>query len=205
MPKAKTKKRLTKSQMRVAIAKDVLAQMKAKKIIADTGCWVYDPKMGYMETYMDGLIDKFLDDPKNDCCEFTEFHAKDFTSKVNKCKVCALGSIFVSAANLYDNIVLDTRDPSDVFDSIKTSPLTKYFSADELLMIESSYEGQDGACFDDLNIKEAGLANAYYISFKNDKDRLAAIMKNIIRNKGYFKPDQDITKENLISSLMSYI
>jgi hypothetical protein len=48
--KTKTKKKtLTKNQMRVAIAKDVLSQIKTRKIIPQVGVWMEDPKMGSLE------------------------------------------------------------------------------------------------------------------------------------------------------------
>lgn len=206
--KTKTKKKkLTKNQMRVAIAKDVLAQMKAKKIIADVGTWMHDPKMGFMDEYVDYLVDEFIEDPSNDSCEFTEFHARDYTSKVKNCQVCALGSMFISAVNLYDDIKFKADDAcaSAAFEDLDKSPLKKYFSVHELKIIEAAFEGNDGCHFDDLSGKDAAVAFAYHEIFKTHKDRLSAIMKNIIRNNGVFKPDQEITKESLIERLSEVI
>ena len=205
--KTKTKKkRLTKIQMRVAIAKDVIAQINSKKLIPETGVWIYDPKLGSIDDHIDNLIDKAMEDEKNDTCRFEPFNARDFTKKVNKCKVCALGSIFVSAVNLYDDVELkDGEEAASVFETLDLSPLSKYFSPTSLAFIECCFEGEDSAHWCDIDGKESAIAIAYHRSFRLSKERLIAIMKNIVRNKGEFIAEQDLTKEMLIENLANMI
>lgn len=206
MPKAKTNKRPTKQQMRVAIANDVISQIKSKKLIPKPGVWICDPKMGSLDQHIENLIDEAMDDPKNDTCNFTEFNARDFTKKVNKCEVCALGSIFVSAVNLYDDVELkDGEEATSVFETLDLSPLSKYFSPTSLAFIECCFEGEDSAHWCDIDGKESAIGIAYHRSFRSSKERLIAIMKNIVRNKGNFVPEQDLTKEMLIEHLSAMI
>lgn len=206
MPKVKTKKRLTKSQMRVAIAKDVISQINSKKLIPRPGVWICDPKMGGLDQHIDNLIDKAMDDPKNDTCNFTEFNARDFTKNVNRCEVCALGSIFVSSVNLYNGVHFENGDEAlESFNDLSLSPLSKYFSEESLALIECCFEGEDGAHYNSTSEKEFAIGIAYNRSFRSPKERLIAIMKNIVRNKGDFIPEQDLTKENLIKHLSSMI
>lgn len=206
MPKVKTKKRLTKSQMRVAIAKDVISQINSKKLIPTPGVWICDPKMGGLDQHIDNLIDEAMDDSKNDTCNFTEFNARDFTKKVNRCEVCALGSIFVSSVNLYNGVHFENGDEAlESFNDLSLSPLSKYFSEESLALIECCFEGEDGAHYNSTSEKEFAIGIAYNRSFRLPKERLIAIMKNIVRNKGDFIPEQDLTKENLIKHLSSMI
>ena len=205
--KTKTKKkRLTKIQMRVAIAKDVIAQINSKKLIPETGVWIYDPKLGSIDDHIDNLIDKAMEDEENDTCRFEPFNARDFTKKVNKCKVCALGSIFVSAVNLYNGVEFtDGENAARAFDTLEFSPLSNYFSPRELAFIETCFEGEDSAHWTDVDGKDSAIAIAYNRSFPKAKDRLISIMKNIIRNKGAFIAEQDLTKEMLIENLANMI
>lgn len=206
MPKTKTKKPLTKSQMRVAIAKDVISQINSKKLIPETGVWMYDPRLGSIDEYIENLIDKAMDDAKNDTCKFMPFNARAFTKKVNRCKVCALGSIFVSAVNLYDDVEFESGDEAvQAFESLEFSPLSKYFSPHEMSFIETCFEGEDSAHWTDIDGKDSAIAIAYNRSFPSSKGRLVSIMKNIVRNNGKFIPEQDLTKEILIKNLANMI
>lgn len=206
MPKTKTKKRLTKSQMRVEIAKDVISQINSKKLIPETGIWMYDPKLGSIDDHIENLIDKAMEDEKNDTCRFEPFNARDFTKRVNRCKVCALGSIFVSAVNLYNGVEFKSgNEACEAFESLELSPLSKYFSPHELSFIETCFEGEDSAHWTDIDGKDSAIAIAYNRSFPSSKSRLVSIMKNIVRNKGNFVPEQDLTKEMLIEHLSAMI
>jgi hypothetical protein len=203
--KTKTKKKtLTKNQMRVAIAKDVLSQIKTRKIIPQVGVWMEDPKMGSLDDIVYNAVDNYLD--SDDTCRLMPFSAQDYTKKVKNCRVCALGSIFVSSVNLFNGVEFDNgEEVYDCFENLKTSPLNRYFSPEELELIEGCFEGDDGLHADRLNTRDRGVAIAFTNKYPIVKKRLEAIMNNIIKNDGSFKPEQELTKENLLDIISEYM
>jgi hypothetical protein len=175
-------KKLTKAEMRIAIAKDVIAQIKAKKYNPTNGVWVVSD---CGQEYDDWLLT---------AASSCEVDVQVYTKNINKCNVCALGSLFVSAVNKYNNVygTFDSVSTYEVFSSIgteeKKSPLLRYFSSSQLQLIEFTFEGGMGAFYFYDNSSTAERAYAFYEQYPDDKDRLIAIMKNIIKNKGIFKP-----------------
>jgi|688.fasta_scaffold162733_3 hypothetical protein len=175
------KKKLTKAEMRVAIAKDVIAQIKAKKYNPMQGCWV-EQEDG--QDYDDWLFDN---------AENCTVDVQVYTKNIKKCNVCALGSLFVSAVNKYNNVygTFDTVSTLEVFDFKETnnnSPLLRYFTINQIKLIEHTFEGGMGAvCFDD-NSRMINKSYAFHDKYPDSKDRLLAIMKNIVENNGTFKP-----------------
>jgi len=73
------------------------------------------------------------------------------------------------------------------------------------VLIEGCFEGDSGVHSDRLDTRDRGVA----ITFKNKypvvKKRLEAIMHNIIKNDGLFKPEQEITKEELLDIIADYM
>jgi hypothetical protein len=108
----------------------------------------------------------------------------------------------MGVSNLYGiaiNFNGDTDDMFEVFDNLAASPLSQYFSKEQLRLMEVSFEGSDGVYgIDDVEKKDRGFALAFHYAFKSPKERLEAMMKNIIANKGIFKPDISLTREMLI-------
>lgn len=184
--------RMTKAEKRVEIAKDVLKQIKAQKYIAEQGTWVcgvdYDNHIGDVLWHAkeDGI--KTID------------AKKDYTDKLTKCYVCALGSLFVSAIDKYNHTKLSTENAHFLTEAkeSKINPLLKWFTAKQLFLIESTFEGGLGGWSDsagdvfsnkELNRWYEVGENAverYYDKYPDPTKRLVAIMKNIIRNKGTF-------------------
>jgi len=174
-------KKLTKAEMRVAIAKDVIAQIKTAKYNPMQGCWVEE---------VDGPdYDDWLFDNSRNCTVDVQV----YTKSIKKCNVCALGSLFVSAVNKYNNVygTYWSVSTNEVFDTTETnnrSPLLRYFTIKQIRLIEYTFEGGMGAvCFDDDH-PMVNKAYAFYSRYPDSKDRLLAIMKNIVENKGTFKP-----------------
>ncbi len=91
-----------------------------------------------------------------------------------RCNCCGIGAVFVSKVRLgnnYNNIITSSVGSWEMYDN-----LNNIFNKKELDKLESHFEGWED--------KESKI-------FKNceDKsDRMTAIMKNIIKNKGTFKP-----------------
>lgn len=191
--------RKTDAQMRVLIAKDVLAQIAARRYRPAPGWWLDDSNMSKLADYVDNRFEE-MEDQKQ--CNIS-IDANDYVSKVKSCSVCALGSIFMSQARTPGSVVFTAKTASayEAFEDLSTSPLSKYFSENQLVLIEACFEGNDGmyACdISDGNTKL--LSQAYVFTYKSSTARLTAIMRNIVRNKGTFVPSQDVTKEALIQS-----
>ena len=99
---------------------------------------------------------------------------------ISSCEVCGIGGLFVGALMKFDGLRA-VEAPILSFTAM-CDHLLKYFSEAQLKLVEDAFEGWN-------KLQE------YYSQYPKDKQRLAAIMKNIIRNKGTFKPFQDIPKE----------
>ena len=199
--------RLTKAAQRVAIARDIIAQLKAKKAIAKSN--VFLAFNGISEGYA-GVACTTL---------------REVQSKVDSCSVCAIGAIMLSqlningdvgldAANVYDyneNFAVDAREEYSYTNEL--SPyVTKYFKPDQLQKIEIAFELGDGAFyildyllgesdydsweefndqFDNgvvISEQEARDAVKFGKRYKNITNRMIAIMNNIIDNDGEFVP-----------------
>jgi len=130
------------------------------------------------------------------------------------CEVCALGACFLSLVKL-DN-KFNFFDGYDSYDDIPNGfmpdakpffrRLKNIFSVSQLILIESSFELGEGffneVTYVDWLARDSGIsavvleknsksipdAVAFGGQFENDSERLAAIMKNIIKNEGRFIP-----------------
>ena len=176
-------KKATKAQKRVMIAKDVLAQLKAKRYIPESGVWV-EPmyksrKMGNEEESVQKL-----------------FAEKNIT----KCNVCALGAMFMSCTNMNNNTTVgDLEDECGgvlgelIEDNYKLSNgLNRIFTCQQLALIETYFENgggyfETGGRYFQHRVVDYDHLDKFSITYNEDK-RLELIMKNIIENQGTFKP-----------------
>ena len=166
---------LTLAEKRIAIAKDVIAQLDADKYIAEAGqyCCFRD-----MDVEMSDDIKKKFDE------EWI-------------CDVCALGGLLVSLThfnNKYTFQDLDAISCKEITSPFKE--LAEYFTLSQLFLIEAAFEGwtdfSTGVAHsmdykptpEELYLVEEH-ADAWEDNYYND-DRLRKIMKNIIQNGGEF-------------------
>lgn len=161
-------KKLPKDKKRVAIAKDVLVQLNARKIIPVTG------------TYLSILFAKESDKGKE----------LQSVLKKKECEACALGSCFISLVRFEDNFKVKDKyiDEGEIYKSSFNSRLKKYFSATQLVLIESAFEKTDMASGLNYNMQKMNDAIAFGRDYYYPSDRLVAIMRNIIENSGTFIP-----------------
>lgn len=173
MPKAA---KPTKAEMRVAIMKDVLKSLPKRDVVRGS----------YMRS--DYKPTKHFDKALKGQKELAGMMEKE-------CSMCALGNIFVSRVRVTNEITLNDVmcEDSDImgekngmarlaYTGQASRSLRKYFTFNQLELIEAAFEGFMG-CAD------------YHLNFKTPKDTLRAIAKNIIRNNGTFKPKQDMPKQ----------
>lgn len=168
-------KKATKAQKRVMIAKDVLAQIKTKRYVAESGCWV--------QTNINAACKENLKDEDSVQELFAE-------KKIESCNVCALGGLFMSCTNLNNNTtVQDLYNEQYLGDFVAdddkiSNGLNRIFTQKQLMLIESYFEGSEGY-FRGGNEKTETFLESY-----NDNERLEMIMQNIIDNNGTFKPSK---------------
>ena len=172
-------KKATKAQKRVMIAQDVLAQLKAKRYVAESGCWVqpnYNPTNTWADKYTESVQELFLE------------------KKIESCNVCALGGLFMSCTNFNNNTLLKDLDDVSynlgalVDDKEKLSnKLNSIFTTNQLKLIESYFEANDGF-FQDSD--EDDRIEAFCDKYTSDKKRLQLIMENIVENNGTFVPEK---------------
>lgn len=100
-----------------------------------------------------------------------------------ECRACALGSIFAACiARPELKLTYEPEYADD--DNEQRDALSPYFSVEQLLLIESAFEKDDFTYGDDAWEAAVEFGQRY----TSDKDRLLAILKNIIANNGTFVP-----------------
>ena len=150
---------LSKAQMRVKIAKDVLLNLKSEnvKVTKETYVW-------------------FEDNMPHEVCELQPY----LKEKNPACHVCALGAMLLSRIRCFDNFKrVDMSSEKYISGAQTKHGLYKYFDADQICLIEAFFE-QWRSYF---KPSEQDLMD----KFPDPKERLIFIMKHIIRHKGTFK------------------
>ncbi len=120
------KKKLTKAERRVAVARDALRQVEAKKLIAEAGTYIYFGRAIPQDAVKnEKAFQRFVRD--------------------EKCHVCARGALFISTVRKEDSFA-----PSESNHYVRRSEfdprLMELFSEGQLKLIENFFEF-DG-CYD---------------------------------------------------------
>ena len=163
------------AQKRVLIAKDVINLIKSGKITPMTGEWVYP-------SYKDESDDE-------------SFQKTFLKGNVEDCECCALGSMMLSCT-LFKNKVKVNEVNGGALDYPNLAHghrkdvmgFRGVFPDDQCKLIEIAFEcgygyygpGNDGQISD----RAVKFGNKY----RTERKRLLAIMNNIVKNKGTFKP-----------------
>lgn len=187
MVKKKAFSKLKRWQKRVAIAKDVIKQLDAKKFLAKQKVYVeiFKTKKAYKEGF--DLFDNAFDQAN---CAIEE-------GKLG-CTVCAKGAIFMSHIMKTNHCTVDQLNHNSDYDDIMRR-LRTLFERKQLNLIECAFERSSRFYF---NTEEDGAetlrtSETTKIAIKGSKfgrkynttdKRMRGIMKNIIKNKGEFKP-----------------
>lgn len=177
--------KLPRAHKRVLIAKDVIKQLNTEKLIAHLGF------------YISNEIFELLDYNH-------EADVKKKYSKIKSCEVCALGACLLSATKFGNQLKLgDLKDVLLKENQNADKLLASIFSKNQMLMIETAFEGSNGLKYAHdvlgesldkeqiikcVNFRYSYVKDDNFISEENRKQLLIAIMQNIIKNKGTFKP-----------------
>lgn len=162
-------KALSLKKQRIKIIKDVITLLEKESIVAITNRSYLDiPKL---KSYSE--LNKALTDN-------TQLHE---VVDANRCIVCGIGGVFVSAIRLKNDFGI--IDPDNISRENMVLYLGQWFRPEQMDAIEVAFEARgrfDGNRYLHFDAFEFGK------QFRSAKDRLLAICKNILANDGKFVP-----------------
>ena len=156
---------MTAAQKRVAIAKDVIAQIKCGKFSINAGFF--------------GTIHGADGSRTGDAADQKFLKSKQFTS----CEVCAVGAAIVSGIRLFNKVQIND---GEITCGSAMGLATQYFTEQQVRLIENAFEMGNGNFADYSDDYIAAIE--FGENYEEDEDRAIAIFTNIIRNKGTFRP-----------------
>lgn len=166
---------LTPSEKRVQIARDVLAQLATKRLIATPGVWLAGK-------HEDDELFSGKDVEKNP-------ELQSILNKSKQCTGCALGGMFMCAVERADKLKLTDLSDGAKESGVPDMPdvfkyMRRFFSNEQLEQIETAFEQGDGACSadDDYDNEYSG----WLPESCSPSERMRLIMENIVVNKGRF-------------------
>lgn len=108
-----------------------------------------------------------------------------YTVDSEQCIACGVGAL-LACTTARD---IDVRVPVGILDGmICRIALEKYFESNQLHMIEAAFEGLNRRLGSWPDTDDLEVSLDFAEAGKNPPDRMRRIMRNIIRNKGTFKP-----------------
>lgn len=172
--------RKTRSEMRVLIAKDVLKLLRTDRVTIETGRY-FSPSLNRSYPF---LVRGLPLDP--------------IGPKLHDCSVCALGAMFISEVDRNNRLYVQDLNDRPISTLLILKRLLKYFSKTALASIESAFEGSSRGA------PRMGKYEARFYQLRDripdDSLRLKVLMKNIIRNKGLFKLEQEFKRWKISTS-----
>lgn len=166
-------KKLSPAQRRVEVAKDALLHVQK-------GFWKPKSETGYVS------LAKSLEIDKSACSWYPG---------QTECTVCARGALFLGALNKFNNWNPKDCIDTDCYGRLKHIDDCEFgdvedrlWSSKQIAEIELIFELSNIGAAEYYNWAENTdlIINQWEKQYPKDKDRLIAILKNIIRNKGTF-------------------
>lgn len=182
IPKRKPFSRLSAAAKRVAIAQDVLKQIRAKHYDIECGTWLD--------------IQEFDDDEartiRDAGASFTQALLKGgkiadvgFVDR-RDCTCCAVGAACASVIRIFNHAEVEMGYISDVHEAFRI--LERYFSRRQIDMIEGAFEQRTGSERTEAGFEEYTRATTFGNRYVDADKRAKAIFSNIVKNNGTFKP-----------------
>lgn len=153
----------TPAEKRVMMAKHALLWLGEGALIAKTG--VYVGPVNIQWSYL-----------KRDRPEILQEQARDVV--LGPCLVCAKGALLVAKAVLFDAVTVEEMSTYAGDDLLENE-----FDPEQTDLIERAFEDK----WPSFSSFEQYI---WYDNYKDPRDRMVAILENIIRNKGTFVYDQ---------------
>lgn len=159
---------MTPAQKRMAIARDAMKQIEAKKYVIKRNRYLDLPQVGGYAGLADALFNQE-------------------TLKTVQCRVCQVGACLASAIRLFNKI--QTKCIGSESREI-TRLLSEWFEQDQLALMEVAFEGYGANLirFENTTEEEKERAVKYNENYADEEKRSLAIFRNIIKNRGAFKP-----------------
>jgi hypothetical protein len=173
---------MSQQEQRIAIARDVIAQVENSAVLVEQGVYVGKDALG-LGVFRSGEIERTL--------------------TTERCEVCAVGAAFVSAVRLGDALDEDSFGEDDLWargrrlgDKPIRLHLRRFFGVEQLSLIEAAFERDWGFCEvfindglgDETRCALCERAVDFGDAVYGHDERLIAIMQNIIDNGGSFIP-----------------
>ncbi len=155
---------------RIIIAKDIIKLLESKVISAKKRVYI---KSAYLT-------------------EHRYDNMRDILPNAPTCQVCAIGAIFYAKVAITNNHSLSEIDGYDSRAAL-SRVLLDVFTERQMTIIEAAFESRDYGSRMEMNDVSHGVINKALEFRKENKlgsqhKTLIAIMKNIIKNNGTFKP-----------------
>lgn len=166
---------LKPAEKRVQIARDVIAQLDAKRLVAKRFSWLRP----------DFRIDELA--------AGTDLQPVFAASK--RCVGCAIGGLFMCAVERANDLKAEDMGLSSLEDNSFEGQdamryLRRFFTKDQINMIETAFESGGGGTFVEDGAKWLACKNYFgqNCEIADPETRMRLIMQNIIVNKGTFDP-----------------
>lgn len=178
LPKPKPFSRLTAAGKRVAIAKDVLKQIKVEQYKIKTGTWLE------IEDISNEDIEAMLGESKTQSL----LTGKPLQLPAANCTCCAVGAACASAIRIFNNHELPTGEINDLDEGREI--LHKYFPKSQIDQIEAAFEkrSDEGDLHQYADEVQLSKAVAFGVRFHDPTERAKEIFTNIVKNNGTFIP-----------------
>lgn len=180
--KKKTKKVVLKSlteKERVEVLKDAVKQLNANRYVARSGTYVGSEFTDRANLFSKASKGFGKDKNKVDLKSFVPIILEDIDRKGESCDVCAKGALAISAIAKLNSCPLGKGEK---LDDLASSRIQVLFGKDNADLMERYFEGVD----DDSDTYPDWIS--YY---PESEERLLAIFRNAINNKGVFTPQNE--------------
>lgn len=193
--------KMTKAEKRAQLARDVIAQVAARKLVAMSGTWLSRVEDGAQRQPLlrrtlvaGGEIDDALQMNK-------------LLPQIEQCNACAVGALLYCTVMRANALTVgEIRQHGETADMIITEfekikvYLGGYFSDNQLNMMEAAFEKRHSPGDQTKSVTRAGcmfLARTHTAEYgwewidrdnADDETRLVVIMQNVADNGGTFKP-----------------
>lgn len=198
MPKPFTEK----AKMRVEVARDVIAALNSKRIIADST---------YMRVHKHHDADYYKQFPEVTLNKKKREKLNNQYRTPKLCQACGVGALFIAAVDRFDKLQVKDLYTVNSFHGYTVTPeldvpdmvpyLEKWFSTRQLALIEIAFEGDEIGDIDDPSEAATERAKRFHSRMSRQHTELnpltrpsgpeytmRQIMENIIKHRGEFRP-----------------